>query len=114
MPLLTPQKKREIVRVLGYPYNYVSNFTVLATDIDSDIITEVDDYLSKIDEIDAESRTQLSSSNIKRLDDIEFFNQKETSTIAIYEDARGQYTRRISDLLSIPLSYGHRHKVTYQ
>ena len=114
MPFLTAQKKREIVRVLGYPYTYVSNFNVLGTDIDQDILTEIDELLLKYSETDADARTQLSSANIKRLDDIEFFDQKQTSTIDLFERSKMNYAKEISSLIGIPMAYGYRHEVRYQ
>ena len=114
MPLLTEEKKSQIISKLGYPFDCVNLFDVLATDLPIFVIEKIDFFLAEITRIDGAIISSFQNIQIKKVDEIEFFNSKDTNFLIAFEVDKMGFVNELSSLISIPKAYGYRHNVTYQ
>jgi hypothetical protein len=115
MPLLTEDKKMEIVMTLGYPYTSTTLFTVLTNTFPQMILDKINFFLSEISRIDSSIISAFENLAIKKVDEIEFFSsEKETDVTARFYADRMRFVNQLSDLTTIPKAYGYRHEITYQ
>lgn len=99
--MLTTSQKYFVLRTLCYPAGTIDptslDYSKIVSDkinnIDGDIQVEVETILDWIEKTDKQLSALISSQNVKRVDDIEFF---ENST----DDVKKQKTRYINDLCS--------------
>lgn len=105
MPLDSAQKNK-ILRILGYPLGSIDPTSLSFSNIivgnlnrvDGDAQVEVEGILTKIDEADDAIEKKISQAGVKRIDDIEFYENSHL----VLEQQKNRYIRDLATCIDIP------------
>jgi hypothetical protein len=108
--------KMRIIRLLGWPANTLAPGSLSYSKIISDRLlvvlpeaeVEAQDLIDRIDSLDAELRTAVSQTGVKRIDDIEFFAATEGGKLQELRRERSRLLLELASLLDIAFGPGLR------
>jgi hypothetical protein len=110
--MFTTSQQYAILRYLGWPIRTIDSTSLSYSKILSDRLTQFPDdaitivqsLLDRLTAIDAQLQTMIARSNVKSVDDIEFF---EDGTMELRKE-RQKVIKEIASLLDFPIGPGAR------
>ena len=114
MPLLSSEKKRQIITVLGYSWNNDNLFPQLSIDYPMDIISKIDELMARAAAAKQQKSETFGNIQLKKVDEIEFYALKDSNYLEEFDRLIDDSLNALSELLSIPLAYGHVLHMQYQ
>jgi len=114
MAILSAEKKRQIIITLGYSWNNDNLFPQLNLDYPIDIVSKIDEYLTRISALKQQKSSTFGNIQLKKVDEIEFYSLKDSDYLSEFDNSLKQTLNQLSELVMIPLAYGYVHNVAYQ